>query len=169
MQEKMQEVQKLDPSNLDLSFTNAEGQSALRFVFESAIVDPSFGLEWDEVPAPTLVGSNALSAVNSYVATNGWNMQTNDCLFDCLSDAEDAKAKPICGLPWAAIKAQEFPAVTHEGILSRIHSSRASCPGFPMRLRVPAILGNSPEPRDGSELLNSATAILPSSRYHVTW
>ncbi len=41
-----------------------------------------FGLHWDEVPAPTLVGSNALSAVNSYVATNGWNMQTNGWVFD---------------------------------------------------------------------------------------
>jgi len=60
MQQKMQGMQKLDPSNADLSFTNAEAQSALRFVFESAIVDPSFGLEWDEVPAPTLVGSNAM-------------------------------------------------------------------------------------------------------------
>lgn len=118
MQQRMQEMQKLDPSNSDLSFTNAEGQSALRMVFESAIVDPSFGLEWDEVPAPTLVGSNALSAVNAYVATNGWNMQTNDCIFDCLSgDDNQDKSKPIRGLPWAVIHAQEFPAVTHDGIL----------------------------------------------------
>jgi hypothetical protein len=79
-QQQMQEMQKLDPSNLDLSFTNAEAQSSLRMVFDSMIVDPSFGFKWDEVPAPTLVGSNALSAVNSYVATNGWNMQTNEVL-----------------------------------------------------------------------------------------
>jgi hypothetical protein len=118
MQQKMQEMQKMDPSNLDLSFTNAEGQSALRMVFETAIVDPSFGLEWDEVPAPTLVGSNALSAVNSFVATNGWNMQTNDCIFDCISDDDNqAKSNPIRGLPWAVIHDQEFSAVTHDGIL----------------------------------------------------
>ena len=118
MQQRMQEMQKLDPSNLDLSFTNAEAQSALRVVFESAIVDPSFGLEWDEVPAPTLVGSDAMSAVNSFVATNGWNMQTNDCIFDCISDDGDqAISKPIHGLPWAVIHEQEFPAVTHDGIL----------------------------------------------------
>jgi hypothetical protein len=119
MQQRMQEMQKLDPSNdLKLSFTNAEGQAALRMVFESAIVDPSFGLNWDEVPAPTLAGSNATSAVNSFVATNGWNMQTNDCIFDCISDDNnDAKSKPIRGLPWAVIHDQEFPAVTHDHIL----------------------------------------------------
>src|SRR5690348_6884798 len=117
MQQKMQEMQKMDPSNLDLSFTNAEAQSSLRAVFESAIVDPSFGLEWDEVPAPTLVGPEALSAVNSFVATNGWNIQTNDCIFDCISDDDNqAKSKPIRGLPWAAIHEQEFPAVTHGGV-----------------------------------------------------
>ena len=114
MHQKMQEMQKLDPSNSDLSFTNAEAQASLRFVFESAIVDPSFGLEWDEVPAPTLVGSNAMSAVNAFVATNGWNMQTNDCISD---DDNEAKSKPIRGLPWAVIHEQEFPAVTHDGIL----------------------------------------------------
>jgi hypothetical protein len=118
MQQRMQELQKLDPSNSDLSFTNAEGQSSLRMVFESSIVDPSFGLEWDEVPAPTLVGSNALSSVNAYVATNGWNMQTNDCIFDCISDDDhQAKSKLIRGLPWVAIHEQEFPAVTHDNIL----------------------------------------------------
>ena len=118
MQQRMQELQKLYPSNLDLSYTNAEGQAAFRMVFESAIVDPSFGLEWDEVPPPTLSGSNALSAVNSFVATNGWNMQTNDCIFDCDSDDDNqAKSEPIRGLPWAVIHEQEFPAVTHDGIL----------------------------------------------------
>ena len=118
MQQRMQEMQKLDPTNLDLSFTNVEGQAALRMVFESAIVDPSFGLNWDEVPAPTLVGSDAMSAVNSFVATNGWNMQTNDCIFDCISDDNnDANSKPIRGLPWAAIHEREFPTVTHDHIL----------------------------------------------------
>jgi hypothetical protein len=112
---EMQEMQKLDPSNLDLSFTNAEAQSSLRFVFDSMIVDPSFGLKWDEVPAPTLVGSNALSAVNSYVATNGWSMETNSWVFDSITD--DDKSKPIRGLPWVVIHEREFPAVTHDGIL----------------------------------------------------
>ncbi|HEY2083043.1 MAG TPA: hypothetical protein VGI88_09685, partial [Verrucomicrobiae bacterium] len=117
MQQQMQEMQKSDPSN-KWDFTNAEAQESLRFVFESAIVDPSFGLGWDEVPAPTLVGSNAMSAVDSFVAIHGWNMQTNDCIFDCISgDDNQAKSKPIRGLPWAVIHKQEFPAVTHNGIL----------------------------------------------------
>ncbi|HEY1801912.1 MAG TPA: hypothetical protein VGG46_13340 [Terriglobales bacterium] len=114
----VKEMQQLDPSNLDMSFTNGKGQAALRMVFESVIVDPSFGLEWDEVPAPTLLDSNALSAVNSFIATNGWNMQTNDCIFDCISDDDnEAKSRPIGGLPWAVIHEQEFPAVTHDNIL----------------------------------------------------
>lgn len=117
MQQRMQEMQKSGLSNLDLSFTNAEGQAALRMVFESAIVDPSFGLAWDEVPAPTLVGSNGMSAVNSFVAANGWNMQTNDYVFDGITGRNQPKSEPIRGLPWAVIHDQEFPAVTHDHIL----------------------------------------------------
>ena len=114
----VKEMQEVDSSNLDFSVTNAEAQAGLREVFETFIVDPSFGLKWDEVPAPTLAGSNAMSAVNAFVATNGWNMQTNDCIFDCISGGDDqARSKPIGGLPWAVIHEQEFPAVTHGGIL----------------------------------------------------
>lgn len=114
----LKEMQKKDPSDFDSYSTNTEARSAIRIVFESMIVDPSFGLKWDEVPAPTLTGSNAMSAVNSFVATNGWNMQTNDCAFDCYSDKGDCEiSKPIRGLPWAVIKEREFPAVTHNGIL----------------------------------------------------
>ena len=106
-------------SNLDLSFTNAEAQSALRAVFESAIVDPSFGLGWDRGACSDSCGPlTAMSAVNSFVATNGWNMQTNDCIFDCISDDDNqTKSKPVRGLPWTAIHEQEFPAVTHDGNL----------------------------------------------------
>ena len=114
----LKEMQKSDPSDPDLSSTNAEAQAAFRHVFESVIVDPSFGLKWDEVPAPTIAGSNALAAVNSFVATNGWNMQTNDCIFDCLRDDDNQpKSKPIRGLPWTVIHGQQFPAVTHDNIL----------------------------------------------------
>jgi hypothetical protein len=114
----VQEMQKMDSSDTDLSLTNAETQAVLRRVFESIIVDPSFGLKWDEVPAPTLVGSNSMSAVDSFVATNSWNMQTNDCIFDCASGRNnEAKTAPIRGLPWAAIHEREFPAVTHDNIL----------------------------------------------------
>lgn len=93
MQEQMLEMQKQYPSNADMPFlTNFDAES-FRVVFKSMVVDPSFGFEWDEVPAPTLVGSNAMSAVNAFVATNGWNMQTNDCIFDCISD-NDIRQNP---------------------------------------------------------------------------
>jgi hypothetical protein len=118
LKEMLPEMQKLDPSNSVWSFTNAEAQSSLRMVFETVIVDPSFGLKWDEVPAPTLTDSNALSAVNSFVATNGWTMQTNDWVFDSISDDDSQdKSKPIRGSPWAVIREREFPAVTYAGVL----------------------------------------------------
>jgi hypothetical protein len=111
-------VKEMQKDDLGFPVTNAEAEAALHAAFESVIVDPSFGLEWDEVPAPTLVGPEAISAVNSFVATNGWNMQTNDCIFDRISDDEtQPKSKQIRGLPWAVIHKQEFPAVTHDGIL----------------------------------------------------
>lgn len=117
LKEMREEMVKVDPSQADM-FTNAESEASFREVFESVIVDPSFGLKWDEVPAPTLGGSNAMSAVNAFVATNGWNMQTNDCIFDCVSESEsEAKSKPIRGLPWTVIHEREFPAVTHDRIL----------------------------------------------------
>jgi len=114
MQQRMQGV----TSSVALSFTNEEAKTGLRAVFESVIVDPSFGLEWDEVPAPTMAGPDALAAVNSFVATNGWNMQTNDCIFDCITDDDNqAKSKPVGGLPWTVIHEQMFPAVTRGGVL----------------------------------------------------
>ena len=116
MQESMKEAQQSDLSNVDLSFATANKQSALRKIFDSMIVDPSFGLKWDEVPAPTLVGGDAMSAMDKFVAINGWNMQTNDWVFDSISNDKDT-FKPIQGLPWAAIYDQKFPAVTHNGIL----------------------------------------------------
>jgi hypothetical protein len=119
MQERDQEMEKEYPSNqLNSSFTNAERQAALRRAFDSMIVDPSFGLYWDEVPAPTLLGSNAMSAVNSFIATNGWNMQTNDWIFDSIPGEDNQeRSMLIRGLPWAVIHDQEFPAVTHSNIL----------------------------------------------------
>jgi len=116
MQQSMQEMgQTNDP---DLSSTNAEAQAALRRVFDSMIVDPSFGLKWDEVPTPTLTGSNALAGVDAFIAANGWNMQTNEYIFDRLPyDGNPIQSAPIRGLPWAAIHEKEFHAVTHDHIL----------------------------------------------------
>jgi hypothetical protein len=85
----------------------------IRQWFELNIVHPSFGLHWDEVPAPTLIGSNAMQEVDAFIATNGWNMQTGglDFAFD------PPKTKTIQGLPWEVIKDRKLPALTHQGIL----------------------------------------------------
>jgi hypothetical protein len=99
----------LIPLNKDQSYTNM-----VRLVFNHIVVDPTFGLAWDEVPAPTLTNSNAMSSVQAFVKSNGWNMATNN-IFGEMSLTNPMK--PIRGLPWAAVKDREFGAVTCDGIL----------------------------------------------------
>ncbi len=95
-------------TNRDKSFTNM-----MRRIFDGYVVHPSFGLRWDEVPAPTVTGSNALAAVQAFISTNGWNMETNGLR---VVDGSD-RLKPIRSLPWEAIKDREFNAVTYKGVL----------------------------------------------------
>jgi hypothetical protein len=82
-------------------------------IARNVIIYKAFGLRWDAVPAPTMAGTNALAAVQAYVATNGWNMQTGGLLFTYGRE----EPRPIRGLPWKAIHKVEFPALTHNGIL----------------------------------------------------
>jgi hypothetical protein len=84
-------------------------------LMRALIVDPSFGIRWDEVPPPTMTNSTAMIWVNAFVATNGWNMQTDTWFWGELSHPD--RSKPIWGLPWTVIHYREFPAVTHEGVL----------------------------------------------------
>jgi hypothetical protein len=92
--------------------TNAEEMMKIP-IFRASVVHPSFGLSWDEVPAPTITNSNAMASVNAFVVTNGWNMETNGWRVMDFSDHR----KPIRGLPWEAIKDREFGALTHGGVL----------------------------------------------------
>ena len=79
----------------------------------SLIVHPSFGILWDEMPRPTVAGTNALAAVHQFVATNGWNMYTGTVVtFSFIK-----KRGKIRGLPWEAIREREFSAVTHNDVL----------------------------------------------------
>ena len=84
-------------------------------IFRARIVHPAFGIHWDEVPAPTMTGSNAMAAVEAFVAANGWDMQKDGVVF--LSVIAPDKSKLIQGLPWTEIHDRKFPAVTHDGIL----------------------------------------------------
>ena len=52
-----------------------------------------------------------MKSVVSFIATNGWNMETNDWLF------EDGTSKMIDGLPWKRLRGHSFPAVTANGVL----------------------------------------------------
>jgi len=97
-------------------FLKEAGQTSnavTQLVFDQMVVHPSFGLGWDEVPAPTVDGADALATVRAFVATNGWNMQTGALLFTYGVE----KSQPLRGLPWKAVKDREFTALTHNGIL----------------------------------------------------
>ena len=98
-------------TNYDLKFTNSA-----RWIFDRVVLDPSFGLAWDEIPPPTMHDSNAMESVLGFVKTNGWNMETNSLLFESYIEGK-VHSKPIKGLPWGVIKDREFPAMTHNGIL----------------------------------------------------
>ncbi len=54
-----------------------------------------------------------MSAVESFVAQNGWQMQSGGLVFTYW----DVPTKPLRGLPWKEIKDREFPAITHRGVL----------------------------------------------------
>jgi len=103
------------PTNFDVSFMTNLDTPLVRADFKQLVVHPSFGYRWDEVPAPTVTTTNAMAAVDAFVSTNGWDMQTDGMVF-CSPLAPD-KSKVIRGLPWTVIHDREFRAVTHAGIL----------------------------------------------------
>jgi hypothetical protein len=66
----------------------------MREDFKRTVVHPSFGLRWDEVPAPSMTNINAMAEVDAFVATNGWNMETNNCAFDCMEKRHQIQSHP---------------------------------------------------------------------------
>jgi hypothetical protein len=107
---------------LKRGMTNENGQpllpaaddQSIDAVYRLLVVDPSFGLSWDEVPPPNLRGADAMKPIESFIATNGWNMWTaSDLLLGPRSGAE----KPLVGLPWKQIRDRPFSAGTLGGIL----------------------------------------------------
>jgi hypothetical protein len=96
----------------DQAYTNS-----MRFLFNHFIVDPTFGLRWDEVPEPTLTNSSSMKSVRKFIKRYGWNMATNDIFGDLAwITHETNKMKPIRGLPWQVIQHREFRAVTCKGV-----------------------------------------------------
>ena len=95
-----------------LGVTNAD-DPVISQLMELWYVHPILGTTWDAIPAPTLTGSNAMASVNTFIATNGWNMHTERLVFTF----GEEHPKPIRGLPWEEIHSHEFPALTHSNIL----------------------------------------------------
>jgi hypothetical protein len=69
---------------------------------------------WDSKPGHYIGSTNAMASVSTFIATYGWNSCTND---EDLCRWEDSKAHNIQDVPWTKYKGQEFPALTHNGIL----------------------------------------------------
>ena len=69
---------------------------------------------WDSKPGRYIRDTNAMADVSAFVALNGWNMSTN---VEDLWHWEDLPPHYIRGLPWTKFKNQQFPALTHDGIL----------------------------------------------------
>jgi hypothetical protein len=91
-----------------------EVEEIARGIFESNWIHSSFGQYWDDIPAPTVRGSNATAEVDRFIAENGWHMLTNEWLF--LITINES-GKPIKGLPWEVIRDRTFKAATVDGIL----------------------------------------------------
>lgn len=121
IQKLREAVAQLDtnaPAEEALSLSNFDSsrraQELSRDIFEANWIHSSFGLYWNEIPPPTIRGSNATTAVDKFIAENGWHMVTNDWLF-LITISE--RGKPIQGLPWDVIRGRVFYAATHDGIL----------------------------------------------------
>jgi hypothetical protein len=112
--QEARDAQAKAPTNVNISTFKYLEKPEFRTIFTQMVVTPSFGYHWDTVPAPTMTGTNAMAAVNAFIAANGWDMQKDGAVFSVVFPSQ---AKPICGLPWKAIHEREFPAVTHDGIL----------------------------------------------------
>lgn len=92
-----------------------EYTNMMRGIFDGYIVDPTLGLEWDEVPAPTLTNAAAMDPILDFIRTNGWDMASGDIFGEMTRWTNPMK--PIRGLPWAAIQDREFYGVTSAGVL----------------------------------------------------
>jgi hypothetical protein len=68
---------------------------------------------WESLPAPDMKGTNAMSAVSSFIATNGWQMHTGGLAFSYGKE----QTTLLRGLPWRTLNTDAFPALTHNGIL----------------------------------------------------
>jgi len=117
----------------------------IRLIFDAMIVHPAFGYRWDEVPPPTLTGSNSMLAVSAFIATNGWHMHTGGLAFTY----GGISLKPMRGLPWREIHEREFSAVTHNEIFYVVFSGwHHDCQGVAYNPNTnifpPAITGFKP-------------------------
>lgn len=101
--------------NFSKFWTSPYWQEMSRVIFEAHWVHSSFGLAWDDIPPPTIRGTNATETIDAFIAENGWNMLTN--YYPTLSPNVRDQGKPIRGLPWEVIQDRTFTAATYQGIL----------------------------------------------------
>ncbi len=69
---------------------------------------------WERMDAPDVKGKPAMTAVDSFVAANGWNM--NKSPFALFRPGGGPQGR-IQGLPWSKFANSTYPALTSNGIL----------------------------------------------------
>jgi len=78
METNLPAEQRLDLTNLA---TSAYAEQMSRGSFEAHWIHSSFGLYWNDIPPPTIRGSNATVEVDKFIAENGRHMLSNDWFF----------------------------------------------------------------------------------------
>jgi hypothetical protein len=69
---------------------------------------------WDSKPGHYVRGTNAMAGVSTFIVTYGWNSSTN---VEDLWHWDNLHPHYIQGVPWSRLESQQFPALTHDGIL----------------------------------------------------
>src|SRR6516164_860439 len=69
---------------------------------------------WERMDAPDIKGQPGISAVEGFVAANGWNMSKSPMI---LAMPVARPARRLRGLPWTRLTESTYPALTSKGIL----------------------------------------------------
>jgi len=68
---------------------------------------------WERMQNPDLKGKAAMAAIDSFAATNGWNMSQSPIQFAVYGRPHPGYLR---GLPWSTLKDSSYPALTSKGI-----------------------------------------------------
>ncbi|HZR21516.1 MAG TPA: hypothetical protein VFE51_29815 [Verrucomicrobiae bacterium] len=71
------------------------------------------GPRWERMGPPDINGKKGMAAVDAFIATNGWEMNSSPLAFAF----GFGQSVPLKGLPWKRLANREYPVLTHGGVL----------------------------------------------------